>query len=196
MTFNDLMSFEQATNGFMARAMIFNDLETNPKRKNKFKKERMSENLATNIRNLYAPGVCDTTTKGARVEFNGEKMGVPTTDDGAELLEMVYERFHEMADAQKGATGLEAIPRRGYELAAKVSWCWHYQAVCELLSTSCGVMLLLCVTLRIKSNWLTRRIARKSRAVKRRVFLHCLTKSTARRSVLLKTACAERQKLK
>lgn len=120
-TFNDLMSFEQATNGFMARAMIFNDLETNPKRKNKFKKERMSENLATNIRNLYAPGVCDTTTKGARIEFNGEKMGVPTTDDGAELLEMVYERFHEMADAQKGATGLEAIPRRGYELAAKVS---------------------------------------------------------------------------
>jgi hypothetical protein len=37
-TFNDLMSFEQATNGFMARAMIFSDLETNPKRKTKFKK--------------------------------------------------------------------------------------------------------------------------------------------------------------
>ena len=32
-TFEELMGFEQATNGFLARAMIFTDLESNPKRK-------------------------------------------------------------------------------------------------------------------------------------------------------------------
>ncbi|HQZ60682.1 MAG TPA: PriCT-2 domain-containing protein, partial [Acinetobacter sp.] len=41
-TFNDLMTYEMATNGFMARSMIFTDLETNPKRKTHFKKEAMS----------------------------------------------------------------------------------------------------------------------------------------------------------
>jgi len=120
-TFDALMGFEQATNGFMARAMIFNDLETNPKRKKGFRKEPMSDQLATSIRNLYAPGAYDMMERGQRVEYRGEKTVVPTTAEAADALNEVYERFHAMADSQKGATGLEAIPRRGYELAAKVS---------------------------------------------------------------------------
>jgi len=120
-TFDALMGFEQATNGFMARAMIFNDLETNPKRKKGFRKEPMSDQLATSIRNLYAPGAYDMMERGQRVEYRGDKTVVPTTAEAADALNEVYERFHAMADSQKGATGLEAIPRRGYELAAKVS---------------------------------------------------------------------------
>lgn len=120
-TFNDLMGFEQATNGFMARAMIFSDLETNPKRKKRFIKKRMDDGLENKIRNLYAPGCFDMMEPDQRIEFIDSKTVVPTTDDGIALLEQVYEKFHAMADDQKGATGLEAIPRRGYELAAKVS---------------------------------------------------------------------------
>ena len=120
-TFNDLMGFEQATNGFMARAMIFSDLETNPKRKKGFAKKSMPESLQNKIRNLYAPGRFDMLEPDQRIEFIDSKTVVPTTDEGIELLEQVYEKFHTMADDQKGATGLEAIPRRGYELAAKVS---------------------------------------------------------------------------
>ena len=120
-TFNESMSFEQATNGFMARAMIFDDLETNPKRKKKFKKQAMSEALENSIRNLYAPGVFDVLDTGGRVGFTGSKTVVPTEPEAVDLLERVYETFHALADEHKGNTGLEAIPRRGYEIAAKVS---------------------------------------------------------------------------
>lgn len=120
-TFNDLMGFEQATNGFMARAMIFDDLETNPKRKKGFQKQPMSEALENAIRNLYAPGFFDVLEPDNRIEFDGDKTVVPTEEEAVELLDQVYEEFHEMADKHKGNTGLEAIPRRGYELAAKVS---------------------------------------------------------------------------
>lgn len=120
-TFDALMGFEQATNGFMARAMIFKDLETNPKRKKGFKKEAMSEQLENQIRNLYAPGRFDMLDPDSRIEHREDKTMIPTTLEGQEALSDVYERFHALADEQKGATGLEAIPRRGYELAAKVS---------------------------------------------------------------------------
>lgn len=120
-TFNDLMGFEQATNGFMARAMIFDDLETNPKRKRGFKKRPMSDGLKSRIQNLYAPGVFDMVAGAERVEFVGESTGIPTTNEGKELLDQVYEYFHELAEDHKGKTGMEAIPRRGYEIAAKAS---------------------------------------------------------------------------
>ena len=121
-TFNDLMSFEQATNGFMARAMIFSDLETNPKRKAKFKKTPMPVYLSNALRNLYAHGHFDALERtGARVQSLGDKSTLPTTDDATELLNEVYERFYNLAEFHKGTTGMEAIARRGYELASKVS---------------------------------------------------------------------------
>jgi len=120
-TFDSLMGFEQATNGFLARAMMFSELETNPKRKKKFIKHRMSEQLENKIRNLYAPGKFDMLDHDSRVEFTGSKDVIPTTDEGQELLNLVYEHFYTMADEHKGKTGLEAIPRRGYEIVSKVS---------------------------------------------------------------------------
>lgn len=121
-TFNDLMSFEQATNGFMARAMIFSDLETNPKRKAKFKKTPMPVYLSNALRNLYSHGHFDALERtGARVQHIGDKSTLPTTGDAIELLNEVYERFYNLAEYHKGTTGMEAIARRGYELASKVS---------------------------------------------------------------------------
>lgn len=120
-TFEELMGFEQATNGFMARAMIFTDLETNPKRKKGFIKERMSEKLESQIRNLYAPGKFDVLDNEHRIEFTGSKSVVPTTDEGQAILNEVYESFHELAEEHKSKTGMEAIPRRGYEIASKIS---------------------------------------------------------------------------
>lgn len=122
-TFNDLMSFEQATNGFLARAMIFTDLESNPKRKTKFRKKPMPPSLENSIRNLWAPGAYDIASGAAveRVEHREDKTGLPTTPEAAARLDEVYEAFHAMAEDHKSGTGLEAIPRRGYELASKVS---------------------------------------------------------------------------
>lgn len=119
-TFDSLMGFEQATNGFLSRAMIFNDLETNPKRKKNFKKMPMSDKLTAQIQNLHAPGVYDSQ-KRSRIEFNGSKSVIPTTEQGVAMLNRVYNSFHELAEDQKNLSGMEAIPRRGYEIASKVS---------------------------------------------------------------------------
>jgi hypothetical protein len=120
-TFDSLMGFEQATNGFLARAMVFNELESNPKRKKGFRKEPMSEQLTNKIRNLYAPGKFDVLAGDERIEFTGAKDVIPTTDEAQELLSQVYESFHELAEEHKNNTGMEAIPRRGYEIASKIS---------------------------------------------------------------------------
>jgi hypothetical protein len=121
-TFNDLMTFEQATNGFMARAMIFSDLETNPRRKPKFSKRPMSEALTNALQNLYSHGHYDMMSSGGeRVGHIGEKATIPTDYDAQALLNEVYERFYTLAETHKGTTGLEAIARRGYELSSKIS---------------------------------------------------------------------------
>ncbi|MEZ5490255.1 MAG: PriCT-2 domain-containing protein [Gammaproteobacteria bacterium] len=119
-TFNDLIGYQQATNGFVARAMIFEDSETNPKDKRGFTERPMGEDLASAIRNLHAPGRADMDS-APRIEFVGDKTGIPTEPEAADLLRQIKDHFWEEGEKQKEHTGLEPIPRRGYELAAKVS---------------------------------------------------------------------------
>jgi len=121
-TFNELMTYDMATNGFLARAMLFQDLETNPKRKTGFKKQPMPEYLANTLRNLYAHGHYDALERnGARIEQLGDKTTLPTSSNAIDALTEVYERFYNLAEYHKATTGLEAIARRGYELASKIS---------------------------------------------------------------------------
>jgi hypothetical protein len=117
-TFNDLVDFEQATNGFISRALIFEDPDSNPKRKEKFKRQPMPIGIQATLANLYSPGC---TEKPDRVEYYGDKTRITSTDDALQALDDVYHAFWKMAEDARGTTGLEAIPRRGYELAAKIS---------------------------------------------------------------------------
>lgn len=117
-TFNDLVDFEQATNGFISRALIFEDPDSNPKRKEGFRKQPMPIGIQATLANLYCPG---TTEKPDRVEYYGDKKLIGSTDEALAALDDVYHAFWKMAEDARGTTGLEAIPRRGYELASKIS---------------------------------------------------------------------------
>lgn len=119
-TFNDLMDFEQATNGFLSRSLIFNDLETNPRRKKGFKKEPMSDQMAATLQQLYAMGEANAVDDG-RIEYYGDKQRIESDQEAQDLMDTVYEYFWEMAEQHKSVSGLEAVPRRGYELVGKVS---------------------------------------------------------------------------
>jgi hypothetical protein len=55
------------------------------------------------------------------VERIGDKSDIQTTAEAVVALDEVSERFWEIAAEQAEATGMQAIPRRGYELVAKVS---------------------------------------------------------------------------
>lgn len=120
-TFNDLVTGEQATNGFIARCMLMQEHETNPRRKRGFKKRPMPPEMAATLQIIHCGGVeCVTDTQ--RVEWTGRKMNVPTTGKAADMLEAAADWFEEEAERQKGQTGLEAIVRRSYELMAKISF--------------------------------------------------------------------------
>lgn len=119
-TFDGLFDFEQATNGFLSRAMIFKELENNPKRKPSFKKLPMTEQMQNTLFTLRHGGSY-SVVQDARIEHTAQKVGVPTTPEAAELLDKAYNEFWTIAEQHKNQTGLEAIPRRGYEMAAKVS---------------------------------------------------------------------------
>jgi hypothetical protein len=119
--FDKLMDFDMAANGFMGRALIFRELEGNPRIKPRAQRTRqpVSDRIKYALINLYAPGY--TIDAGARIERIGEKTQIQTTADAADSLDRVGEQFWQMAEDHKDKTGLHPIPRRGYELTAKVA---------------------------------------------------------------------------
>jgi predicted transcriptional regulator len=119
--FNELMDLEMATNGFIGRSLIFKENNDNPRRKprDSVKKGVVPPMMRVTLRNLYNPISSDTPD---RVEQIGShKVEIPTRPDAVEALSMIEEEFWRMAEDQKEDTGLTPIPRRGYEMVAKVS---------------------------------------------------------------------------
>ena len=121
-TFNGLIEFESATNGFLSRALIFEEADNNPRRKERFKKVKMSLGMQNTLANMPNFGHFDATDYDARIEFLGEQSTIESTDDAMRMMDRVYNAFWAMADEAQSQSGLEAIPRRGYELVAKISF--------------------------------------------------------------------------
>lgn len=118
-TFNGLVDVEQATNGFLGRSLMINEKETNPKAKKRFKKEPMPSAMAHTIMALATAGYYEHDNK--RVEFYGEKSRISTTPEAYAMLDQCADWLYQYAEEQKETTGLEAIPKRAYEMIAKVS---------------------------------------------------------------------------
>jgi hypothetical protein len=119
--FDKLMDYDMAANGFMGRALIFRELEGNPRIKSRAQRTRppLPDRIKYALVNLYAPGY--TIEAGERIERYGDKVPIQTTEDAAAALDAVGEQFWQMAEDHKDKTGLHPIPRRGYELVAKVA---------------------------------------------------------------------------
>jgi hypothetical protein len=119
-TFNSLIDFETATNGFLSRAMIFDEPETNPKPNKKRTARKLPAHLEAQLGQLYAMGEFDVLGD-SRIENYADKKEIETMEDAHERLDEIIDEFWQMAEDAKDS-GLEAIPRRGYELCAKVSF--------------------------------------------------------------------------
>ena len=117
--FESLVDRDMATNGFIARAAIFREHETNPRIKKGFKSQKMPMHMQLSLAELYTGG--ETTNVNGRVERMGNKQSISTTQEASEMLDEVYEYFYEMAEMHKSRTGMEAIPRRGWEICSKIS---------------------------------------------------------------------------
>ena len=121
-SFDDLVTGEQATNGFISRCLLVREHETNPKRKKGFKPKPMPPALQARINYLHTGMVSASKEAFWRVEHTGDLVEVRTHSDAADALELVADWFEEEGERQKATTGLEAVIRRGYELVAKLSF--------------------------------------------------------------------------
>lgn len=118
-TFDGLITHEQATNGFIGRSLLINERETNPRSKRRFKKSPMPESMEYTLKALYSGGSFDQDQN--RVEYYGEKVKVSTEKDAIIMLDAALDWIEDEAEKHKERTGLEAVVRRGYEIMAKIS---------------------------------------------------------------------------
>lgn len=119
-TFNESVSFEQVTSGFIGRSIIVNEPDTNPKAKRNFEYVDMPQDLKDDILMLRFNGEYDSSNR--RIEANGSYGIVNTTTEAKELLRDVLEWFWNEAEKHTERTGFEAVVRRGYEMVEKVSF--------------------------------------------------------------------------
>ena len=119
-TFNNLVTYQQATNGFIGRALIFEEKDNNPIRKPSFKKAAMTDTLKAKILTLRNGGKYEISHYD-RVEYNDELVPIKTSDEANKLLDDLYFIIYNKAKLAMEKNGLEAVARRSFELVLKVS---------------------------------------------------------------------------
>lgn len=121
MTFNNLINYEQATSGFIGRALIFEEKENNPRIiKGHRKPKEVPHEIAFSLKKLYTNGEAETMG-GLSVCQKGQTIDVETVPECEGLLDEIYESFHEWAENEKETSGLQPLVRRGFEQVLKVS---------------------------------------------------------------------------
>lgn len=118
-TFDALVTAEQATNGFIGRSLLINEKETNPRAKKDFKKPPMPDAMRSALIGLYQGGSYDQDA--LRIEYYGDKVKIQTDTEAKAMLAACLDWCIDHAESHKERTGLEAVVRRGYEIIAKVS---------------------------------------------------------------------------
>lgn len=118
-TFDEIIDTDMATSGFIGRALLVREHESNPAPKRPFRKREMDERLAAQLYQLFHGGSYDAYAD--RVDWTGEISEIRTTDDARAALDAALDWTISYAEAQKERSGLEAVVRRGYEMIAKVS---------------------------------------------------------------------------
>lgn len=119
-TFDALVDYKAATNGFIGRCLIFYERETVPKYKEDFKPREMPTALKMALMQVYNGGEFDTKRKW-RIQRSEKRIEIPTEFAAVKMLKDVHKWLHTTAYDQKGKNGLESLYLGAYELVAKVS---------------------------------------------------------------------------
>ena len=119
-TFDALVDYRAATNGFIGRCLIFYERETVPKYKEDFKPREMPDALKMALLQIYNGGEYETKRKW-RIQRLEKRIAIPSTPEAIAMLKDVHKWLHSSAYEQKGKNGLESLYLGSYELVAKVS---------------------------------------------------------------------------
>jgi len=119
--FESTVDFENATNGFIGRSLLFIENKSVPPEKENFSKRKMPESMRMTIQQIASAGAAEVV-KPVRIENYGNKVEVPSSDDAIALLKRTSKALHNLAEHHAEKTGLEALFLRAKELVAKVSF--------------------------------------------------------------------------
>jgi len=121
--FDSLVTFETATNGFIARAILCTERDTAPPSKKDWRYVEMPEKLKNTLQQIASNGSFDMSGgNGSRIEYYGPKTVIPTSDGARKMLHQARDLFDVLAEQNKSGAGLEALFLRGYEQVTKVSF--------------------------------------------------------------------------
>jgi hypothetical protein len=119
-TFDALVTHDVATNGFLGRALLVVEKDSNPRAKTEFRKREMSMQMRQTLQTLYSD-TAEVGKRTLRVEQVGEQVPIKSSPEAIRALKELDEWQWSTAEEEKQTTGLESIPRRTVEIAKKVS---------------------------------------------------------------------------
>lgn len=112
------LSVEMAKNGFLNRAFIIEERDTNPKTNPKHNPGAFP--YENDLLRMAATGSMDTQSRG-RIEYYGEPRKVRTEPPAVVLLQELQDWQWRFAEHHRESTGYEALARRAYEFISKIS---------------------------------------------------------------------------
>lgn len=124
-TFDHLMDYETATNGFMRRAILFQEHDTAPRTKAGFARVELPDQMDALVRMVASNGSYDPD--GGRIELLPVRKAISTTSEAAGLLRQAVVWFDDQAVAHKSRSGMEALYLGAYEQVSRISAllaCW------------------------------------------------------------------------
>jgi len=118
-TFEGVMDGENATQGFVGRAIIVSEREINPRPRKGFQKIEMPIMMGGKLGVIYG-----SADDGGRVEHQGARRDVTTTPEASDALGAIIDWLIDYAEHMGEKTGEASVAmiRRAYELIAKVSF--------------------------------------------------------------------------
>ena len=118
-TFDALMDYEAATNGFMRRALLIAEQDTAPRTKRGFRPAPMPDDMEALVRMVATGGRYDAMD--ARIELPPVRKQVATTRAAAALLAQAVEWFDDQAVAHRSKSGMESLYLGAYEQVTRIS---------------------------------------------------------------------------
>lgn len=112
------LSVDMAKNGFLNRAFIIEERDTNPKRNPRFSKSDFP--YKADMLRIAATGEVDLQA-GGRIEYYGEPRVIRTEAPAGKLLNELQDWQWRFAEMHRQTTGYEALARRAYEFISKIS---------------------------------------------------------------------------
>lgn len=119
-TFESVVSFDNLTNGFIARSVMVDEADTNPKHRKGFRKPAMPMVIENTLMRIQSNGNY-SMERHSKISRPDNQTVIPSTDEAIELMDKIMDYQWQLAEQAKADNGYEAVCRRTAEMVNKIS---------------------------------------------------------------------------